>query len=181
MEMYFFLNKIISGINGILSVADLFNRAYIRHFFDNVLIMFGLQFMPYQSNDSANIQRLINVIGATFYPIAISLLMPLFMYTIILEKEEKLIEIMKINGLKMRNYWISLFTYNLILYLITITVFYLFGFLVLRLSFFTETNPLLMIIILFGWGLNQIGLAFFFQAFLTNARSATSIFYQLNF
>jgi len=43
--------------------------------------------MPFSSNDGENIQRIINVAGSTFYPLAVSLLMPMFMYTIVLEKE----------------------------------------------------------------------------------------------
>lgn len=128
-------------------MMDLFNKAYFRKFFDNVVVMCGLQLMPYNQDDSGNIQRIINLAGATFYPLAISLLMPLFMYTIILEKEGKLIEIMKINGMKMRNYWLSLFTYDFILYFITIFVFYFSGSILMRLSFFTDTNFLLMVII----------------------------------
>jgi len=43
--------------------------------------------MPLTNNNDDYIQRIINVTGSTFYPLAISLLMPLFMYTIVLEKE----------------------------------------------------------------------------------------------
>ena len=70
-----------------LSTADLFNRAYFRQLFPKVFVMSGIQMMPFQRDSSEFVQRLINVTGATFYPLAISLLLPLFMYTIVLEKE----------------------------------------------------------------------------------------------
>ena len=82
-------SPIINVINGMLSVADLFNRAYFTRIFDDVFVASGVQIMPFSSNDGDNIQRIINVAGSTFYPLAISLLMPLFMYTIVLEKEVK--------------------------------------------------------------------------------------------
>ena len=44
------------------------------------------------------IYELLSVTGATLYPLALSLLLPIFMYTIVLEKEEKILEMMKMNG-----------------------------------------------------------------------------------
>lgn len=132
-------------VNGQLWASDLINRAYFRRFFNDVFIVSGVQIMPYQQDDSDNIQRIINLAGATFYPMAISLLMPLFMYTIVLEKEAKLIEIMKINGMKMSFYWLSNFTFNFILYSGTMIIFNLVASIVLNLSLFTQTNLLLMV------------------------------------
>jgi hypothetical protein len=77
----------INVINGMLSIADLFNRAYFKAHFNDTFIASGIQIMPFSSNDGENVQRIINIAGSTFYPLAISLLMPLFMYTIVLEKE----------------------------------------------------------------------------------------------
>lgn len=171
-------SNVLNVINGQLWASDLFNKAYFKSFFDDVFVMSGVQLMPMNDNDnSENIQRIINIAGITIYPVAISLLMPLFMYTIVLEKESKLIEIMKINGMKMRNYWLSNFTFNFILYAITMIVFNLIGGVGLSLSLFTKTSPALLFFVYLGWGLCQIGMAFFFQAFLSNARSATSKYY----
>ena len=78
---------ILNVINGMLSIADLFNRDYFTRIFDDVFVASGVQIMPFSSNVGENVQRIINVAGSTFYPLAMSLLMPLFMYTIVLEKE----------------------------------------------------------------------------------------------
>lgn len=167
--------SVVNVLNGMLWTEDLFNRAYFRNFFEDVIVVSGVQIMPYKADDGGeNIQRIINVAGSTFYPMAVSLLMPLFMYTIVLEKESKLIEIMKINGMKMRFYWLSNFTFNFLLYATTMLIFNLMGGPVLNLSLFTDTNIGLLFFIYIGWGLCQVAMAFFFQAFLTNARSATS-------
>jgi hypothetical protein len=138
-------NQVVNVINGMLWAVDLINKSYIRKFFDDVFIVSGVQIMPYNQNNNDNIQRIINVAGATFYPMAISLLMPLFLYNIVLEKESKLIEIMKINGMKMTYYWLSNFTFNFLLYSLTMIIFNIFGNLVLGLSLFTDTNPLLLV------------------------------------
>jgi hypothetical protein len=138
-------NSVINVVNGILWAVDLINKSYIRKFFDDVFIVSGVQIMPFKQNDSDNIQRIINVAGATFYPMAVSLLMPLFLYNIVLEKESKLIEIMKINGMKMTYYWLSNFTFNFLLYSLTMTIFNIFGSVILGLSLFTQTNAMLLV------------------------------------
>ena len=84
--------------------------------------------------------------------------MPLFIYNIVIEKERQLIEIMRINGLKMRNYWTGTFIYNYFLYIITIVFFILNGPYVFGLNLFKETNFLLIFLTLFIWGFAQIGL-----------------------
>jgi hypothetical protein len=162
--------------NGMLWTVDLFNKAYFKHFFNNTEIITGVQMMPVEFDNNDNIQRLINLCGNIFYPMAVSLLMPLFMYTIVLEKESKLVEIMKINGMKMRYYWTSNFVFNFCLYAFTMLIFNLLGSIVFNLSLFTDTNPWLLLIIFTGWGLCQVCMAFFFQAFVTNARASTSKF-----
>ena len=139
-------NSVVNVINGMLWAVDLINKSYIRKFFDDVFIVSGVQIMPYKQDDNDNIQRIINLAGSTFYPMAVSLLMPLFLYTIVLEKESKLIEIMKINGMKMRFYWLSNFAFNFLLYSATMLIFNLFGSLCLGLTLFTQTNVLLLVI-----------------------------------
>ena len=139
-------NPVLSVINGVLWAVDLFNKAYFKKFFEDVFIVSGIQIMPFNPDDSDNIQRIINVAGSTFYPMAVSLLMPLFMYTIVLEKESKLIEIMKINGMKMRNYWLSNFVFNFSVYFATMLVFNIVGGPILKLSLFTDTNFFLLVI-----------------------------------
>ena len=169
-----------SSLIGMMWGLGLFNRAYISKLYPNLTIVSGLQLMPIQLDDNEdNIQRIINLVGTIFYPISISLLMPLFMYNIVIEKERQLIEIMKINGLKMRNYWISYFIFNYIVYTVTIIFFVIFGTYVFGLNLFRETSFLLIFLTLTIWGIAQIGLAFFFQAFLSNGRTTSVIGYMI--
>lgn len=84
------------------------------------------------------------------------------------------------NGMSMKNYWLVSFIFNLILSLLTNTIFYLFGFFLVKNSFFTETPFLIMFTVLFGWILAQIGMATLFQTVLSNSRSANIIGYLLS-
>jgi hypothetical protein len=139
------MHKVMNVANGLLWTVDVFNKAYMKYFFKDINIITGVQIMPVDVDSSDNIQRIINICGSTFYPMAVSLLMPLFMYTIVLEKESKLIEIMKINGMKMRYYWLSNFVFNFSLYAATMFIFQFFGMFVLDLGMFIETNFLLLV------------------------------------
>lgn len=94
--------------------------------------------------------KFISVTGSTLFPFCLSLLLPIFMYIIVHEKEEKLIMMMRMNGLKMSNYWLVTYLFSVNLSMITFAVFYLAGYFVFELIFFTHTDFKLLVIILFA-------------------------------
>ena len=142
--------------NGQLSLLDLVSRAYMHKINKNIWIVSGIQYMPLEGQDKSWIMRIINITGASLYPLALSLLLPVFMYVIVLEKEERLIEMMKMNGMRMRNYWAVTYLFDFMLYLVAFLIFVLFGFFVLELSFFTETSTWLLVRIYILFELNLI-------------------------
>ena len=150
---------------------DLISKAYIQNEL-GVFLMSGTQVMSQTTSGDSIIATLINLGGASLYPIALALLLPVFMQTLVLEKEERLREIMKMSGMQMTNYWIVNYIWSFGLYMISALVFVLFGRFVLRTEFFTDTNLWIMTVILLGWGLSQVSLAFFYQNFFGKAKSA---------
>eukprot|EP01103_Thecamoeba_quadrilineata_P012551 TRINITY_DN3265_c0_g1_i2.p1 TRINITY_DN3265_c0_g1~~TRINITY_DN3265_c0_g1_i2.p1 ORF type:complete len:599 (+),score=71.59 TRINITY_DN3265_c0_g1_i2:913-2709(+) len=104
--------------------------------------------------------------------------MPVFMYSIVHEKQERLREMMRMMGMKMEYYWLTTYIFDLFLYviviLVLITVSLGFG-----IRIFTQTNFLLVFIIFFGWGLSQVSLAIFLSAFCNKTRPATVFGYFL--
>lgn len=129
---------------------DLINKAYLHTIDRTRWIMSGVQYMPVQDQDKGWMMKLINIAGASLFPLSLSLLLPVFMYSIVLEKEERLLEMMKMNGLKMRNYWFVSFVFNFSLYIIMAAIFFLFGNVFLKLSFFTETDAGILVRNLFS-------------------------------
>lgn len=129
---------------------DLINKAYLHTIDRTRWIMSGVQYMPVQDQDKGWLMKLINIAGASLFPLSLSLLLPVFMYSIVLEKEERLLEMMKMNGLKMRNYWLVSFVFNFSLYIIMTAIFFLFGNVLLKLSFFTETDAGILVRNLFS-------------------------------
>ena len=135
--------------------------------------------MPFKPNFDLEINRLVNVVGLLVYPFGLCLLLPIMIYSIVIEKEKKLIETMKINGLKMYNYWAINFAFNFGIYCITVAIYYAAGFL-LDLKFFTHTDPRIMLTVFLGWGLCQNSFAFFVSVFLNNSQTASLVGYALS-
>jgi ABC-type multidrug transport system ATPase subunit len=165
--------SILTITDGMLTLLDMIHTSYLRKMFNDTEIISLVQYMPIKFHEEQELHRLLNIMGASLYPIALSLLLPVFMYAVVLEKEERLQEFMKMNGLQMKNYWIVNFLFNFLVYSLTILVFMTFGAWVVELQFFTQTNRILLCILLAGWGIAQISLSFFFQVFIDKARTAT--------
>ena len=87
---------------------------------------------------------------------------------------------MRMNGLNIKYYWVSTFIFNFVLSMITFAIFYFFGRVLLELTFFVETDWLLMWLMLVGWGLSQIAMTNLVQIFIFNGKSATIIGYLLS-
>lgn len=136
-------------------------------------------YMPFDGEDKALVDKTINVVGAGLYPLGLSLLLPLFLYAIVSDKEEKLIEIMRMNGLKLKYYWISTFCFNFVISMITFSVFYIFGRFVLQLTFF-YSSWVLFWVVLVGWAIAQISMTNLVQIFIRNGKSATIVGYILS-
>ena len=85
---------------GAMLLSDLMNGAYIRSIFNETYINSGQIFMPFSIQMDKEFSRLTNFLGVMVFPICLSFAMPIFLYNLVLEKELRLLENMKINGLK---------------------------------------------------------------------------------
>jgi len=92
------------------------NQAYLRSLFEDTHVISGVQFMPFNPELGKEMAKIINCIGNTVYPLLLSLGLPVFLSQIVFEKEQKLIQNMKINGLQMKNYWTVNAGFNLAVY-----------------------------------------------------------------
>lgn len=137
---------------GMISLVDLINRSYIHYVTENLKLktpglwmISAVQYMPIVGQVAGYILRIISVCGACLYPLALSLLFPIFMYLIVLDKEQKMLEMMKMNGMKMLHYWGITYIFCMIITFMTYIVFVLFGIFALKLDFFDQTNLGLMV------------------------------------
>ena len=151
----------------------MFNQALFNAYFEDAQILSMVQYMPVSLRALDTLNRVLNLLGASLYPIALALLLPVFMYAIVLEKEEKLQDFMKMNGMKIMSYWVVNFVFDFFIYTMTVGIFMVFGYFIVELEFFTQTNKSVLFLFLTSWGIAQIGLAFFIQVFISKARTAT--------
>ena len=171
-----------SAITGIAWEIGIMNKAYMHKVFPNITVFSGLQILPIGPEDNeVNVQKVASIVTSGIYPFVISLLMPLFIYTIVNEKDKKIFQFLKINGLKMRYYWISNFIVDFCIYAITALLFVIFEIYVFKLRFFGESSTLLIILTFLGWGFSQIGLSYFFQAFISKEKISTVLFLSFYF
>lgn len=109
--------------------------------------------MPFSPTLDLELERIINLLGLAVYPLCLCLTLPVFIYTLVLEKETKLVETMKINGMKMRNYWLINFVFDFIIYAINAGLYWFCGVFVFKLTFFLNTSPFVILLVFLGWGL----------------------------
>lgn len=134
--------------DGELSLLDLISRSYLHQLNSSIWLVSGVQYMPMKDQDKGWLLKIINITGASLYPLALSLLLPVFMYALVLEKEERILAMMKMNGMKMMTYWTVNFLFNFVIFSLMAACFVFFGYYFVRLSFFTVTNKWLLVILL---------------------------------
>lgn len=117
-------------------------------------------------------------LGAFFFPLILSFLLPVFMYTLVLEKQGKLREMMKLTGMKMRNYicvnYLVFFTYYIVILVEFLILCFIFQFRAI-----TQTSPAIIAIAYIGWGLCLVSWAFFLSAFISKTLIAVVLGYLL--
>lgn len=99
----------------------------------------------------------------------------MYVLAIVSEKEKRLIEIMKINGMKMNNYWFVNYVFYYIFYSVTMFIFIFAGRYIFRFRFFTQTGLWIQLVMFNGWGMAQISWAFFTSVFI-NQQTIAAIF-----
>ena len=171
---------ILSFVNNALWLSNLVNKSYINSINENIEMSSGIIYFDTTLETSRKVIQMINVSTGSFIPISLSLIMPIFLYTIVHEKEYKISEYLKINGMKMSMYWLSIIIFNMMFYLIIMTIFFLFGYFVFGFPIFTKISLFLQLIIIIGWGLNQISFAIFLQTFLNKAKTSSILGYILS-
>lgn len=134
--------------------------------------------------DSSSIKEFINsalsIVTTNLFPAALCLGFPLMLFVLVLEKDEKIKDLLDINGLVTINYWITFFVFNFINLEITIFAFLMVGKIWIKIDFFQESSILLMFWFLSAWNCSQIGFALFASTFLSKPSSATLAGYTIS-
>ncbi|CAG8754990.1 25011_t:CDS:2 [Gigaspora margarita] len=111
------------------------------------------------------------LVGGILYPFGVSFLLPIFVIILVKEKEDRILVMMKMNGLKSFIYYLTHYLHFYSVHIITTLVFVITG-LIFKMEIFTKTSPSVYIILFFVWGHIEIALAFLFSCFFSKARIA---------
>ncbi|EFC44376.1 predicted protein, partial [Naegleria gruberi] len=117
-----------------------------------------------------------DLLGFFFFPMILCLLLPSFSFTIVLEKQFKLREMMKLMGMKMRYYFLVTYVFFYLLYCISAALFIIFS-LIFRFRFITQTNPFMLFLFFIAWGNTLVSFAFLLSSFIGKTIVATIISY----
>merc|ERR1711871_536450 len=120
------------------------------------------------------ILAIVEIFGSFLYPMALTLQLPVYSFLIVLEKETRFRERSKIMGQASTIYWASTLVFNLSIYAVVVTCFWLAG-LYLELRFFVQTSPILLFFFLLLWGLCLSALSMLISAFVSSSRVSTVI------
>ncbi|CAG8641009.1 16181_t:CDS:2 [Dentiscutata erythropus] len=112
-----------------------------------------------------------SLIGGILYPFGVSFLLPIFVITLVKEKEDKILVMMKMNGLKTSTYYLTHYIHFYAEHIVTTLVFVITG-LIFKMEIFTKTGISVYVILFFVWGHVEIALAFLFSCFFSKARIA---------
>ncbi|KAH3757745.1 ABC transporter [Pelomyxa schiedti] len=133
-----------------------------------------VQAMPYFKY--ADSMALLEAVGTVLYPLALVLQLPIYIYILVMEKEEQLLSLMQVHGLQKPFYVIVNSVFFFFFYSVSVAFFWITGaFLDIRL--FSQTSPGTLIVFFLGWGMALIAFAFFVASFLTSKRAATIVGY----
>lgn len=125
---------------------------------------------------TADILQLLNLVGAFLYPVAMNLSIPMFVYLLVMEKENRVKSLMQFHGMSNTAYIASNFLFCLFIYLVLASLFWSMAAL-MNLSVFVETAVSTFGMFWFLWGLCLISVSFFLSTFVNSKSAATMLGY----
>ncbi|KAJ3305606.1 hypothetical protein HDV03_001251 [Kappamyces sp. JEL0829] len=141
----------------------------------NAQITQGFRILPQVQNNAISFNAAGNI-GVILFPFGVSFLLPIFALVLVQEKEQRILIMMKMNGMKSWAYYLSHYVVFTVLYWASMFIFWMAG-LVFKLTLFTLTDKSVLLLLLFVWGNNLISLAFLFASFFSRTRFALVIIF----
>jgi hypothetical protein len=111
----------------------------MRKLFNDTTVVAATTHMPFELKFDQEVAKGVAFICISIIPLCLCLALPVFLYQIVLEKETRLTETMKINGMRMSNYWIVNFLFSLLFYWITVFFFLACGIWIFKLEIIVNT------------------------------------------
>ena len=111
------------------------------------------------------------LLGQYTYPFALTFLLPIFVLTLVKEKEDRILIMMRMHGLSTFQYYLSHYLHFMALQLVSSMVFYITG-VVFGLKIFMRTDPGVIILLLILWANAMVILALVLSLLFNKSRFA---------
>lgn len=121
-----------------------------------------------------------SLIGPLLYVYVFNLLLPVFVVSLVSEKEQGLVQIMRQSGLPDRVYAVVTYFFFLILYIFATGIVILVAS-ILRFRFFVANDIGIVLLFFFIWGHTLIAVSYLFAIFFSKSRTATIVMYLWTF
>lgn len=163
-----------------IGIFNLLSNMHFQHIFENDFV--NVVSIVSQTVDSTFIEELIQsalaLICSNMFPVSLCLGFPIMLFVLTMEKEEKIKNLLEINGLNVKSYWLSFFLYYFIVLELTLLVWMLVGKIWINIEFFQDAGFLITFWILSVWNMAQIGFTLFISTFMKSSRASTMVGYQ---
>ena len=116
-------------------------------------------------------------LSVVFFPVALSMGFPLLLYSLVLEAEEKILTLLKINGLNTKVYWFSIYAFYFGLFTAVTTIFSILGWAFIDATFFTDIPKSILTVFFLGWNFAQISFGIFLSTMISASLWANLIGY----
>jgi hypothetical protein len=122
----------------------------------------------------------ISLVTINMFPVALCLGFPLMLFVQVMEKEEKIMELLIINGLETKQYWKAFYVYNFIQLTTVLLVFILSAKIFVDIEYFQKSSMLIFFWFLSIWNLAQISFALLVSTFVAKSSTATLVGYTVS-
>eukprot|EP00834_Sanchytrium_tribonematis_P007111 NODE_597_length_5571_cov_0.535270.p1 type:complete len:791 gc:universal NODE_597_length_5571_cov_0.535270:2463-91(-) len=168
-----------NAVMGRETTVDFYNAGYYINMVSNAIIKQtsdwiiggGFRTMPQSDYQNGKFDFSGQIISF-FLPLCFSFLLPVFVHSLVKEKEERIFILLKMNGVSEMKYFFVLFCQNFLIYICSAIVFLITS-AIWGIHFIMRTNFGVIAVLFILWGLSQISLSFLISAFFNKARSAT--------
>ena len=110
------------------------------------------------------------------YGFLLSLLLPVFLASLVADKEERVLLMMQLSGLRMSVYWLVTYVFDLFLYLLVCLAVYITSYL-FSMRLFTQSPWTLLLVVMLVWGHALIAMCCLLATLFSRARTASVVGY----
>lgn len=151
IRLTLFNNKTIVATDALVSMIDLLTKNHLKGSSPNIKIVSSVSYMDTLSTKGLIFNSVFCLLQILFIPIGLSAPLSAFLYHLVVEKEERTLQLMKAHGLDLRFYFIVSYIFFFGFASLSSVVLFLLAWLALELPVFVLTSKGVLVLLLALW------------------------------